>query len=92
MAEVKEESVNEKGYLVDKQGNVLNNFNSQQMFRKKDLDERGEVPAPFNIEKYNFNPHKIRGNFDYYINGNVKIQKDKNGIPCDKRGNRVTLR
>jgi len=29
------------------------------------MDERGEVPAPFCIEKYNFNPHNIMGDFDY---------------------------
>jgi len=27
------------------------------MFDKKDIDEKGEVPAPFNLEKHNFNPH-----------------------------------
>jgi len=36
------------------------------MFSSSELDERGEVPAPFCIEKYNFNPHNIMGDF-YYI-------------------------
>jgi hypothetical protein len=27
------------------------------MFPAVDIDERGEVPAPFCVEKYNFNPH-----------------------------------
>jgi len=27
------------------------------MFAASELDERGEVPAPFSVEKYNFNPH-----------------------------------
>jgi hypothetical protein len=35
------------------------------MFAQRDLDERGEVPAPFCIEKYNFNPHNLMGDFDY---------------------------
>jgi len=35
------------------------------MFSSSELDERGEVPAPFCIEKYNFNPHNIMGDFDY---------------------------
>jgi hypothetical protein len=35
------------------------------MFSLRDLDERGEVPAPFCIEKYNFNPHNLMGDFDY---------------------------
>lgn len=64
---------NNRGYLTDKKGDVINNFNQKSMFPKKDIDERGELPAPFNIEKYNFNPHKVRGNFDYDRNGNPKI-------------------
>jgi hypothetical protein len=48
---------NQRGYLVDpKSGDVINNLNGKKMFDKKDLDERGEVPAPFNVEKHNFNP------------------------------------
>jgi hypothetical protein len=35
------------------------------MFDKEDIDERGEIPMPFCVEKYNFNPFNIRGNFDY---------------------------
>jgi hypothetical protein len=34
------------------------------MFPVNDLDERGEVPAPFCIEKHNFNPHNLLGDFD----------------------------
>ena len=35
------------------------------MFDKKDIDEKGEIPAPVNVEKHNFNPHYCRGSFDY---------------------------
>jgi len=35
------------------------------MFSQSEIDEKGEVPSPFNIEKYNFNPHNIMGDFDY---------------------------
>lgn len=63
------------------------------MFNKKDLDEKGEVPAPFNVEKHNFNPHEVRGHFDYDKNGNPIIKKDgsggfvdKRGVPCSGRG------
>jgi len=31
----------------------------------------GEIPMPYRLEKYNFNPHEIIGNFDYF--------EDKNG-------------
>ncbi len=35
------------------------------MFVHKDLGSNGELPAPFNIEKFNFNPHSLMGDFDY---------------------------
>jgi len=71
---------------------VINNFNNKKMFPKDDLDERGELPAPFNIEKHNFNPHKIRGNFDYDRNGIPKILKNKFGDHVDRNGAVVTSR
>jgi hypothetical protein len=43
------------------------------MFDKKDLDEKGEIPAPFCVEKHNFNPHLCRGSFEYDKNGKPKI-------------------
>ena len=49
---------NERGYLTNPAtGDVINNLNGDKMFDKKDLDEKGELPAPFNVEKHNFNPH-----------------------------------
>ena len=54
-------------------------MNGQTMFEKDDLDDRGEVPAPFNFEKHNFNPHKVRGDFDYDKNGKPIIKKNKDG-------------
>jgi hypothetical protein len=51
------EPTNERGYLVDENGDVVNNLNGEKMFGIDDLDDRGEVPAPFSIEKHNFNPH-----------------------------------
>lgn len=59
------------------------------MFDKKDLDDRGEIPAPFCVEKYNFNPHNIRGDFDYDKEGNPKILKNKKGELVDKKGRKV---
>jgi hypothetical protein len=37
------------------------------------MDSRGEVPAPFCIEKYNFNPHQIYGDFDFDENGKPNL-------------------
>jgi len=35
------------------------------MFRKSELDDYGELPAPFNLEKYNFNPLEMLGNLEF---------------------------
>ena len=58
--------VNQRGYLIDPQtGSVVDTLNRLPMFPAADLDERGELPAPFCIEKFNFNPHNLIGYFDY---------------------------
>jgi len=62
------------------------------MFRKSELDDKGEVPAPFNVEKHNFNPHEIRGDFDYDRNGKPVLKKNSKGDFIDKRGSRVSSR
>jgi hypothetical protein len=64
------------------------------MFPKTDLDEKGEVPAPFSIEKHNFNPHLVRGDFDYDRNGRAIVPQDprNQGEFCDKRGSKVSSR
>ena len=35
------------------------------MFKKDEIEEDGDIPAPFCLEKYNFNPFEIFGNLDY---------------------------
>lgn len=49
------------------------------MFAKHDLDDRGELPAPFNVEKHNFNPHEVRGDFDFDRNGKARVLKTAEG-------------
>lgn len=81
--------VNEKGYLIDsKTGDVLENQKMKKIFDKKELDERGEIPPPFNLEKYNFNPHDIRGYFDRDANGQELIgsRRNEKGQIIDKLG------
>lgn len=86
-------AANQRGYLIDpKTGDVINNLNGETMFPEKDLDERGEIPAPFNVEKHNFNPHRSRGDFDYDRNGKPIIKKNSSGQYVDKRGAIVTAR
>lgn len=48
-----------------KTGDILENMKHEIMFPATDMDERGEVPAPFCVEKFNFNPHNVMGDFDY---------------------------
>ena len=36
----------------------------RKIFSSDELDERGELPPPFNLERYNFNGHDVRGYFD----------------------------
>lgn len=35
-----------------------------KIFSADELDDRGELPPPFNLERYNFNGHDVRGFFD----------------------------
>lgn len=58
------------------------------MFTASELDERGEVPAPFSVEKYNFNPHQLMGDFDY-VDGKIQLMQTSNGFFIDKRSRRV---
>jgi hypothetical protein len=62
------------------------------MFKRSDLDERGEVPAPFNVEKHNFNPHQVRGDFDHDRNGRPIVKQSDQGAFVDKRGREVSSR
>ena len=48
------------------------------MFSIKDLDEKGEIPLPFTLNRFNFNPHEIIGNFDYDEHGIPKLLTLKN--------------
>jgi len=45
-------------------GDIVENYQNKKMFDQKDIDERGEVPAPYCVEKYNFNPFMVRGEYD----------------------------
>ena len=84
---------NARGYLIDpKSGDVINDLNGEKMFGSKELDDRGELPAPFNVEKHNFNPHAVRGDFGFDRNGKAIISKDGSGGFKDKRGTAVSSR
>lgn len=54
------------------------------MFNQNDLDEKGELPGPFCLEKHNFNPHWCMGDFDYAADGRPVVLKDAKGLLVDK--------
>ena len=81
--------VNERGYLVDVTGGIVEGRQQQVMFLKEDVDDRGEIPAPFCVEKHNFNPFNLRGDLDRTRRvsfGKDGETKDKLGRLINKRG------
>lgn len=80
--------INQLGYLVDgASGAILENQNFQQMFAAEELDNKGDIPAPFNFERHNFNPHSLMGDFDYQ-DGKPELMKSAQGFFMDKKGRR----
>lgn len=63
-----EQSTNIRGYLTDpKTQNLIENLTSKLMFPSADLDPKtNDLPAPYCLEKHNFNPHTLIGDFDYH--------------------------
>lgn len=59
------------------------------MFPKSALDEMGEIPSPHWEEKYNFNPHDVKGQFDKSDDGTPLIKKDGDGKAVDNFGKHV---
>lgn len=64
------------------------------MFTVEDLDERGELPAPFCVEKYNFNPHDMQGDLDFDFDQETQLPiprllQTKQGFFVDKKGRRI---
>ena len=56
--------INAFGYLVDKSGDIING-SGKKVFDRRDLDERGNIPMPYALEKYNFNPFDLQGDYKY---------------------------
>lgn len=82
--------MNERGYLWDKFGHIKHKYEiGRRVFSVKDLDEKGEIPIPFAINWYNFNPHEIMGTFDFDEWGQPKLLTYKgspNKSPSSSRG------
>ena len=54
----KERTVNRRGYLIDRFGNVINT-NGNVIFRAVELDVDDEIPAPYGFEKRKKNLLKL---------------------------------
>ena len=84
--------VNEKGYLIDEAtGDVVEKERGKKVFDAKELDERGELPPPYNLERFNFNAHDVRGYFERDAQGNeiIPTKRDAQGRMFDKQGRMV---
>ena len=81
--------VNEKGYRINQKGDVVDTVSGKLMFRKGELDEKGELPAPYSLERFNLNPHDVRGDLDRNRHGELVFHKTKKGQIVDKQGRLV---
>jgi hypothetical protein len=81
--------VNEKGYLIDRNGNVIDAENKKVWWLLKHL-KHGEFPKIFPYTKFNIK--NIQGDFDLDPLGNPILEKDGNGDSIDRQGRRVNAR
>ena len=86
---------NIRGYLTNPlTGDILENHTNQKLFDAAEIDEKGEVPAPFSLEKFNFNPHDLMGDVDFQYDQRSgraipQLLQTKQGFYVDKKGRRV---
>lgn len=60
--------VNEKGYLINEVSGAIRSrytYDDLMIGEYGTMADIGELPMPFRLERYNFNPHKIMGSFEY---------------------------
>lgn len=81
--------VNEKGFLIDENGNVIDSKTDRKMFKKDQLNDNGDIPQPFKLERYNFNPHDITGAYAVGKNGKPMLQETHEGKLADDSGKQV---
>jgi len=48
-------------------GAIYSKFTFEDLFLPitNSVEDYGELPMPYRLERYNFNPHAIMGNFEY---------------------------
>ena len=68
--------VNERGYLINEvSGAIRSKYTYEDIMigEYSNMGDLGELPMPYRLERYNFNPHQILGSFKY--------EEKKNGKP-----------
>ena len=86
--------INHYGYLIESEtGNILSGLTNRVVFAASDLDERGNIPMPYAIEKFNFNPFELQGTFFYDdVEDPLSFQKNQRGNSyLDELGRAVNL-
>ena len=87
--------VNRNGYITTLDPHnplILNKYNFNPMFTPDELEpETGDIPMPYRLECYNFNPHEIIGDFDYdqLSLKPIILKSRKTGMLVDKNLRRV---
>jgi hypothetical protein len=79
--------VNEKGYFINElTGAIRSKYTFEDLFMPEvgSIEDLGELPMPYRLEKFNFNPHKIMGCFDYDAQGKPIYLKNKYSNFTDK--------
>lgn len=86
--------INHYGHLIDSEtGDVIHNTTGERVFARKDLDERGNIPMPHSLERFNFNPFDLLGTFFYDdVEDPLSFQKSqRGGRYIDELGRFVSL-
>ena len=78
--------INQFGYRVDENGNIIDKYTKKILFWKEDLNEEGDIAAVFKIEGGNFNPFEIIGDVEFDDEGNLLLEND---ILVDQKGRSI---
>lgn len=60
--------VNNRGFLLNQTtGAIYSKYSFEDLFMPLNgpADDFGDIPMPYRLERFNFNPHSVMGNFDY---------------------------
>jgi hypothetical protein len=80
--------VNKLGYLINETtGAIYNKFTFEDLFYpiiNPGGNDDGEIPMPYRLERHNFNPHAVFGNFEFdKATGKPIFLKNKHGQLTD---------